>query len=164
MPTSPPKRGASLSNAPTQLRGQRLTNTAFTASCSTCCRSSSTPALCTVSTRAVQPSAGAEKSPSRGDSIALKGESAACPLHGMAASSKNLRCELLSLALHILLAPFLNRIGRGRVLWDRLSKVFQGMSFGGCGVLPGDGARERRCVGKTRRKSRKNATSRSRGE
>ena len=136
MPTSPPEWGVNFSNARTQLRGQRLTNTAFTACFSTCCRSSSTPALCTVSSRAVQPIAGAEKPPSRGASAALNGESAARPLHGMATLSKNLRSKRWSLALRILLAPFLNRIGRGRVLWDRLSNVFQGVSFGGCGVLP----------------------------
>jgi len=142
MPTSPPKRGTSLSNAPTQLRGQRLTNTAFTASCSTCCRSSSTPALCTVSTRAVQPSAGAEKSPSRGDSIALKGESAACPLHGMAASSKHLRCKRLSLALHILLAPFLNRIGVEECSGSAFPRPFRPCALVAVGCTLGDGARK----------------------
>ena len=155
MSTSPPTRGASLSNAPTQLRGQRLTTTAFTASCSTCCRSSSTPALSTVSSRAVQPSAGAKKSPSRGVSIALLGESAACSWHCMAASSKNLRCKRLSQALHF--SWYLSQQNRASWyrfsaepgvedcsgIWDHLSKAFQlsghiflQKPFGGCWVLP----------------------------
>ena len=142
MPTSPPKRGARSSYAPTQLRDELLTCTALTASFSTCCRSSSTPALCTVSTRAVQPSAGAEKSPSRGDSAALKGESATRPLHSMVASSKNLRCKLLSLALHILLAPFLNRIGVEECSGSAFPRPFRPCALVAVGCTLGDGARK----------------------
>ena len=46
------------------------------------------------------------------------------------------------MVFHITLVSFLKIIGRGGGLWDRFTKVFQVMSFGGCGVLPwsGDGA------------------------